>query len=82
LETLANHNGFHALEIDGDRHWLWTNGAACLDLPVSEAANEALLLDLHVIAAQRSWLAPPIDGPKSAPDTNRRAFTRRPAFCP
>ena len=46
--------GWHAPETDGPRRWRWTSGDA--GIPVADAI---LLIDLHVAAAQPSWLPPP-----------------------
>jgi phospholipase/lecithinase/hemolysin len=45
--------GWHGLETDGARTWRWTSGDAGLMPPA-----DTLLLDLHVAAAQPSWLPP------------------------
>ncbi len=47
--------GWHDLETDGARRWRWTGGEACLPVP----DEGILMLDLHVSAAQPSWLPPP-----------------------
>jgi hypothetical protein len=56
LGELPADAGFHALEVDGARRWRWTDGRARLALPSGYADGGRAVLDLHVAAAQPSWL--------------------------
>jgi hypothetical protein len=55
LAELPDGHGFHPLERNATNTWRWTDGHARLPLPPTQAP---LLIDLHIAAAQPSWLAP------------------------
>jgi hypothetical protein len=58
LEAMEDGEGFYPLEVEGKRRWRWTNGNARLNLPDDLTPGEPFVLDLHVVAAQTSWIAP------------------------
>ena len=56
LDALPAGEGLHPLESHGARSWRWTDGGARLALPAGLARDGGLLLDLHIAAAQESWV--------------------------
>jgi hypothetical protein len=56
LGELPADAGFHALEVEGTRRWRWPDGGAGLALPSGCTDGRKAVLDLHVAAAQPTWL--------------------------
>jgi hypothetical protein len=56
LDGPALTDGWHQTERDGARTWRWTRGDAGVVLPDGIARDGWVLLDLHIAAAQRSWV--------------------------
>jgi hypothetical protein len=65
LPAIPDGSGWHALEAGSGRRWRWTDGDACLPIPREVAGCGILLIDVHIGAAQPSWL-------KRRPTSHRR----------
>jgi hypothetical protein len=56
LDTIPMDDGFYPLEHEAERRWRWTNGNARLTIPNGFAHDGTVLVDLHIVAAQTSWV--------------------------
>jgi T5SS/PEP-CTERM-associated repeat protein len=62
LAALPAGVGFHAFESEGGRCWRWTDGHATLEVPAGFRPDRPLELELGVVAAQPTWVAPSARG--------------------
>jgi hypothetical protein len=56
LEAIPTDDGFYPPEQNGQRRWRWTDGNARLMIPNGFAQDGPVVVDLHVAAAQASWV--------------------------
>jgi hypothetical protein len=75
LATLATDSGFYRLEREGERRWRWTDGNARFAVPDGFRCDGAVVAELHLAAAQTSW----VRGETTKPGASKAGRSRKAA---